>query len=52
LYGIDLLDHSIFDLIINTEHYTPEQIADIVVAAYKAKTETKTENTEATTENK
>jgi len=49
LYGIDLLDHSIFDLIINTEHFTPEQIADIVVAAYKSKTGKKTEKAETKT---
>jgi CMP/dCMP kinase len=37
LYGIDVFDHSGFDLIINTEHYTIDQIADIVVAAYKSR---------------
>jgi len=37
LYGIDVFDHSGFDLIINTEHYTVDQIADIVVAAYRSR---------------
>lgn len=37
LYGIDILDHSIFDMEINSEKFTPEQIADIVVAAYKSR---------------
>jgi cytidylate kinase len=37
LYGIDIYDKSIFDLIINTEKLTPKQSAEIVIAAYKAK---------------
>jgi cytidylate kinase len=37
LYGVDVLDHSNFDLIVNTEHYTIDQIAEIVVAAYKSR---------------
>jgi len=37
LYSIDIFVHSNFDLQINTEKFTPEQVADIVVAAYKAK---------------
>jgi len=37
LYGVDIYDHSHFDLVINTENYTPQQISDIVVAAYRAK---------------
>jgi len=37
LYAVDVFDHSSFDLVINTEHYTVDQIADIVVAAYKSR---------------
>jgi cytidylate kinase len=37
LYGIDIYDKSIFDLIINTEKLTPKQSAEIVIAAYKTK---------------
>ncbi len=37
LYGIDIFVHSNFDLEINTEKFTPEQIAEIVVAAYRSK---------------
>ena len=37
LYGVDLFVHSNFHLQINTEKYSPEQLADIIVAAYKSK---------------
>jgi cytidylate kinase len=37
LYGVDIYDHSQFDVIINTENYSVDQIADIVVAAYKSR---------------
>lgn len=37
LYSVDIYNHSHFDLIINTENYSVDQIADIVVAAYRAK---------------
>jgi cytidylate kinase len=37
LYGVDIYDHSNFDVIINTEKYSVGRIADIVVAAYRAK---------------
>ena len=37
LYAIDILYHSGFDLEINTEHFNPEQIAEIIVAAYNSK---------------
>lgn len=36
-YGIDIGDLSIFDLKIKTDKLTPEQIADIIVAAAKKK---------------
>lgn len=37
LYSIDIMDHSNFDMEINTEKFSPEQIADIIVAAYNAR---------------
>ncbi|VVB73193.1 Cytidylate kinase [uncultured archaeon] len=37
LYGVDIYDHSNFDIIINTEKYSVDQIADIVVAAYRSR---------------
>lgn len=37
LYGIDIFDKSIFDIIINTEKFNPEQIANIIIEAYKEK---------------
>ena len=37
LYGVDLFVHSNFDLQINTEKYSPEQLADIIVAAYNSR---------------
>jgi cytidylate kinase len=37
LYKIDIYDKSIFDLIINTEKFTPEQSAEIIIAAYREK---------------
>ncbi len=37
LYKIDICDKSVFDLIINTEKFSPEQSAEIIIAAYKAK---------------
>jgi len=37
LYGINIDDHSAFDLIINTEIYRPEQSAGIIIAALKEK---------------
>lgn len=37
LYGVDIYDHSHFDLILNTENFTVDQIADIVVAAYRSR---------------
>lgn len=37
LYGISIDDQSAFDLIINTEIYSPEQSAGIIIAALKEK---------------
>jgi len=34
LYGVDLFVHSNFDLQVNSEKFNPEQIAEIIVAAY------------------
>jgi CMP/dCMP kinase len=33
LYGIDINDHSDFDIIINTEKLTAEQVSSLIVAA-------------------
>lgn len=35
LYGIDIRKREIFDLIINTERFSPKEIADMVVVAAK-----------------
>ncbi len=35
IYGVDIFDHSIFDLVISTENYTPDQIANIIICAYE-----------------
>ncbi len=35
VYGIDISDHSGFDLLINTEKFSPEESAAIIVAAAK-----------------
>jgi cytidylate kinase len=35
-YGIDICDHSIFDLEINTVRFSPEESADIIAAAARA----------------
>ncbi|MEM4389818.1 MAG: cytidylate kinase family protein [Candidatus Micrarchaeia archaeon] len=37
LYGIDLSDHSIFDLEIHTDRLTPKTIAHIIICAAKEK---------------
>ena len=37
LYWVDIYNHSHFDIIINAENYSVDQIADIVVAAYKSR---------------
>jgi len=37
-YGIDICDHSIFDLEINSDVFNPQQIAGIVLKAAEAKT--------------
>ena len=36
-YGIDIMDHSIFDLEINSDVFNPQQIAGIVIKAAEAK---------------
>lgn len=36
-YGIDIMDHSIFDLEINSDVFNPQQIASIVIKAAEAK---------------
>jgi len=36
-YDIDIDDRSIFDVTINSDNFTPEQIADIIVAAAAAR---------------
>lgn len=36
-YGIDIMDHSIFDLEINSDVFNPQQIAGIVLKAAEAK---------------
>ena len=33
LYGFDTTDLSVFDLVIETSHYTPEEIVEIILAA-------------------
>ncbi|MCX8198161.1 MAG: cytidylate kinase family protein [Candidatus Micrarchaeota archaeon] len=33
IYGIDIYDHSGFDLLLNSERFTPEQSSDIIAAA-------------------
>lgn len=35
-YGIDIADHSIFDLEVNTNRFKPEQSAELIIAAVKA----------------
>ncbi len=37
LYAVDIFVHSNFDIQINTEHFSPEQLADIIVAAYNSR---------------
>ncbi|MEM4348126.1 MAG: cytidylate kinase family protein [Candidatus Anstonellaceae archaeon] len=37
IYGIDIYDHSGFDLVINTEKFHPKQSAEIICCAAKAK---------------
>lgn len=36
-YGIDITDHGIFDLEINSDVFNPQQIADIIIKAAEAK---------------
>jgi cytidylate kinase len=36
-YGIDIMDHSIFDLEINSDVFNPQQIAGIIIKAAEAK---------------
>lgn len=36
-YGIDITDHSVFDLEINCDVFNPQQIADIIIKAAEAK---------------
>lgn len=36
-YGIDIMDHSLFDLEINSDVFNPQQIAGIVIKAAEAK---------------
>lgn len=36
-YGIDIMDHSIFDLEINSDVFNPQQIAGIILKAAEAK---------------
>lgn len=38
IYNINIYDHSPFDLVINTEHFIPEESSDIITAAACAKT--------------
>jgi cytidylate kinase len=37
IYGIDIFDHSVFDLIINGGNYSADQVADIIICAYNSK---------------
>lgn len=37
VYRIDIYDHSDFDLVVNSEKFTPEKIADIIIEAAAAK---------------
>jgi cytidylate kinase len=36
IYGVDYYDFNNFDLIVDTTHRTPEEILDIIMAAYNA----------------
>ncbi|MEM4633739.1 MAG: cytidylate kinase family protein [Candidatus Anstonellaceae archaeon] len=35
IYGIDIYDHTDFDILINTERFSPQQSSEIIVAAAK-----------------
>jgi len=37
IYNIDITDHSMFDLELDTTDLTPEQVADIIIKEYKNK---------------
>jgi cytidylate kinase len=36
-YGIDIADRSIYDLVVDTTHLTPQEVADAIVRATEAK---------------
>jgi cytidylate kinase len=37
IYNIDITDHSMFDLELDTTELTPEQVADIIIKEYNKK---------------
>ena len=41
IYGIDVKDLTVFDIVINSAHYNPEQIVEIVLKALKEKLSSK-----------
>jgi cytidylate kinase len=43
-YGIDVSDHSIYDLILNTDKFTLDEVVDILVNAIKILWKVKTDN--------